>query len=302
MRVLVTCPRVNISKDAFDEFFDKANIHVDYVFPTNQGFSTTEMIQIYDKHETIIVGDDEVNEEFLTSAPLLKNIIKWGKGVDNIDKSICQKQNISLHNSPSNLAKYVAEHGMSLILSLNKNILINTNSISNDYWYKDPSRTLFDKTVGFYGFGAIAKEFVKLLTPFNTKIIFHDIHLMETDFKQVNIEKLFEKSDIIIVASELTKTNYGQIDKILLDLMKKESILINISRGQIVNEEDLISCLSKKSIRGAGLDVFNKEPIEKTNKLLELDNVVLTCHNASNTNKASIEVNNEILSILETLI
>ncbi|MCH1613219.1 MAG: hypothetical protein L7S72_07980, partial [Flavobacteriales bacterium] len=106
----------------------------------------------------------------------------------------------------------------------------------------------------------------------------------------------------IIVASELTKTNYGQIDKILLDLMKKESILINISRGQIVNEEDLISCLSKKSIRGAGLDVFNKEPIEKTNKLLELDNVVLTCHNASNTNQASIEVNNEILSILETLI
>ena len=302
MKVLVTCPRVDISRDRFNIFFNKKKIDVDYIFPENQGFDSKEMIQIYDEYEMVIIGDDEIDKDFLLKAPLLKHIIKWGKGTDNIDKAVCKKENISVYNSPGNIAKYVAEHGLSLINTLNKNILINMSSVNQNKWFKDSSHSLFDKTVGFYGFGAIAREFVELLKPFGVKVIYHDIQSLENDFKQVSINELFENSNVLIVSSELTNENYGEIDKKLLTKMNNESILINISRGQIINEADLISCLENNSIRGAGLDVFTTEPLTSTSGLLNLDNVVLTCHNASNTDQASIEVNEEIIQIMESLI
>jgi D-3-phosphoglycerate dehydrogenase / 2-oxoglutarate reductase len=302
MKVLVTCPRVDISRVSFDTFFNKKNIDADYIFPENQGFDSKEMIQIYDEYEMVIVGDDEINEDFLSKVPLLKNIIKWGKGTDNIDKVACKKENISVYNSPGNIAKFVAEHGLSLINTLNKNIIINMSSVNQNKWFKNSSHSLFDKTVGFYGFGAIAREFVELLKPFGVKVIYYDIQLLENDFKQVSIDELFENSNVLIVSSELTDENYGEIDKKLLTKMNNDSILINISRGQIINEADLISCLEDNSIRGAGLDVFTTEPLTSTNGLLKLDNVVLTCHNASNTEQASIEVNEEIIQIMESLI
>ena len=302
MKTLITCPRTEISKNNFNNLFSEKNIEVDYTFPKNQGFSSKEMRQIYDNHEILIIGDDEVDQDFLNKAVSIKYIIKWGKGTDNIDKKFCNSKDISVYNSPGNLAKYVAEHGMSLINSLNKNILLNIDSVNGNKWFKEPSMTLFKKTIGFYGFGEIAGEFVKLLKPYNVNIIFHDINTLNNDFEQLSVEEVFINSDVLIVASALTKDNEGEINIKLIKNMKKDAIIINVSRGKIINEKDLISSLKNKAIRGAGLDVFYEEPISSNHELLRLENVVITCHNASNTDEASKEVNKEIIKIMDKIL
>ena len=118
MKILITCPRTEISRSIFDNLFSLKSIEVDYTFPKNQNFNSKEMEKIYKNHEILIVGDDEIDKDFLNKTNSLKHIIKWGKGTDNIDKEFCIKNNITVHNSPGKLAKYVAEHGMSLINSL----------------------------------------------------------------------------------------------------------------------------------------------------------------------------------------
>jgi len=302
LKILITCPRTEISKSIFDNLFSLKSAEVEYIFPKNQNFNSKEMEEIYNNHEILIVGDDKIDQDFLNSANSLKHIIKWGKGVDNIDKEFCINNNITVSNSPGKLAKYVAEHGISLINSLNKNIQLNINSINDGKWFKKPSMTLFDKTIGFYGFGEIANEFVKLLKPYNVNIIFYDIKTLNNNFKQLSLEEVFVNSDVLVVSSELTKDNEGEINTNLIKKMNKNSIIINISRGKIINEQDLISSLKNKLIRGAGLDVFDEEPISNNHEFLELENIVVTCHNASNTDEASKEVNEEIIKMIDKLL
>ena len=141
-----------------------------------------------------------------------------------------------------------------------------------------------------------------MLKPYDVNIIFHDVKTLNNNFKQLSLEKVFINSDVLIVSSELTKDNEGEINSNLLGKMDKNSIMINISRGKIINEQDLISSLKNKSIKGAGLDVFNEEPITYNHEFLELENVVVTCHNASNTDEASKEVNEEIIKMIDELL
>lgn len=301
MKVLITCPRIEDSKQLFDKFFTSEGYKVDYKFPDGQGFSSSEISIIYDEHELLIVGDDNVDIKFLENATQLKTIIKWGKGIDNIDKKFCYENNINLYNSPGNLSKYVAEHALALILTLLKKINSNFEGIKDNFWVKDVNSSLYDKTVGFFGFGDISRNLSVLIKPFNPRIIFYDIRNVKNNFSKVDIEELFKKSDILIIAAELNSDNVGFINFDLLSKMKKSSILINVSRGQLINQNDLIKVLEKNLIFGAGLDVLEVEPIDNKNKLLFLDNVVITCHNASNTKEATMSVNYEILDLLKSL-
>ncbi len=302
LKVLITCPRVVESETLFTKFFDENNHAIDYIYPTKQGFDSVELRSIYDEHELLIVGDDQVNSDFLENALNLKTIIKWGKGVDNIDKKFCTDHRIDLFNSPGNIAQFVAEHGLALILGLLKRLNQNTQMIKKNIWSKDENLSLFNKNIGFYGFGDVANNLSKLVEPFNTKIKFYDIKKINNDYFQVEYDELFQTSDIVIIASELTAENKGIVDFNTLKMMSPSAILINISRGKIINEKDLIRALNESLISGAGLDVLEEEPIDSNNKLLLFDNVIITCHNASNTKQATISVNNEILEILKSII
>ena len=301
MKVLITCPRVGDSKELFDKFFTDKGHKVDYKFPDGQGFSSGEISHLYDEHELLIVGDDNIDTAFLENATQLKTIIKWGKGIDNIDKKYCDDNNINLYNSPGNISKYVAEHALALILSVLKKINLNFEGIKNNTWIKEENFSMYYKTVGFFGFGDISRNLSLLIKPFSPNIIFHDIKNVKNDFIKVDIEELFKQSDILIVAADLNSENEGMINFDLLSKMKTSSILINVSRGQLINQTDLIKALDKNLIFGAGLDVLDVEPIYGEDPLLVLDNVVITCHNASNTKEATISVNHEILELLKSI-
>lgn len=296
--ILITCPRVEISKSKFNKIFASKNIKFKYIFPEGQSFTSNQLKNLYSNYEIMIVGDDQVDAEFLKTAKSLNYIIKWGKGIDNIDQIFCNKKNITIKNSPGDIAKYVAEHGLAMIHSLNKKLEVNKISILKGEWYKEVSYSLYNQTVGFYGFGNVAGEMVKLLTPYNTKVLYYDIFQKKSNHNRVELNELFSASDIIVVSAELTDDNIGEINLELFKMMKIDSLLINVSRGKIINETDLIFSLKNQLFRGAGLDVFENEPLDKDNELLKLNNALLTCHNASNTNEASFSVNENIIKIL----
>lgn len=302
MNILITCPRTKISFKEFKDFFGSKNLQYEFNFPKGQGFTSEELIKIYKDQNILIVGDDQVDSTFINKAKSLKHIIKWGKGVDSIDHEACKKNNIMVNNSPGNLAKYVSEHALSLTLSLIKRIKQNTNQINDGKWYKENSDTLYNKTIGFFGFGAIGEEISKLLASFNVKIIFYDIRELNNKYKQVSLDSLFTSSDVLFITAELNEKTKYAVNLKYLEIMKNSSYLINVSRGQIINEKDLIFALEKNYLQGVGLDVLDVEPIDSKNKLINFENVLITCHNASNTLEASQDVNLMIISKLREII
>ena len=228
MSILITCPRTKVSHEEFVNFFKNSGLNYQFSFPVDQGFTSRELSSIYKNQEIIIVGDDQVDSTFLNKAKPVKHILKWGKGIDSIDIQYCEDNNINVVNSPGNLAKYVAEHALTLTLSIQKKIKQNTNSINSNLWFKEYSETLFNKTIGFLGFGAIAQETSKLLSPFDVKIIFYDVRKINNGFSQVSIEDLFKQSEVLYITTELNENTKNIVNKNSLNLMKKESILINV--------------------------------------------------------------------------
>ena len=152
---------------------------------------------------------------------------------------------------------------------------------------------LWKKKVGFVGFGRIGKIVAKRISGFEPAISFYDPFIensIEPNWKKVSIEEIFKDCDIISVHTPLMDETRNLIDTKLLSMMKKDAILINAARGGIVNESDLLVTLKEKMIRGAGLDVFEQEPLDENSEFRNLDNVVLTPHLGASTGEAQVRV------------
>jgi phosphoglycerate dehydrogenase-like enzyme len=185
----------------------------------------------------------------------------------------------------------VAEHTVALILALYRRLLQCDRSTRQGTWrdaIMDGMNTylLADKSVGIVGLGRIGKKVARRLKPFETRLIYNDLlafpdYERELAMPRVSLDELLRRSDIVTLHVPLTSKTRGFIGRRgLFELMKPTAILINTCRGPVVDEPVLIEALKKGRIRGAGLDVFEREPINPDNPLLKLENVVLTPHGA----------------------
>ena len=186
---------------------------------------------------------------------------------------------------------------MSQILYFSKKIKqcqdFKENRIWNQWELAKTTVQLSESTLGIIGYGEIGKELSKVAKSFNMKVIaLRRLQKKEESKKYVDLllpmnklDKLIKNSDFIAVACPLTKLTENLIDKNIFQLTKKSAIIINTSRGKIINEKDLISALKNKKIAGAALDVFSNEPIDKKNALFDFDNVLLSPHISGNFEK-----------------
>ena len=302
MNIIVTCPRyfseIEILKSKISN-----NYKINYLPPKDQGFSADEMkTNLFDANIAII-GDDQINDDVLSNCTELGLLIKWGVGIDNIEienKEIYPK--LTILNSPADIYIDVAEHIIFLIGSLYKKIsIIDYNLRATSSWSKPIGNRLAKKNIGIIGYGMVGKQVAKLLNSFDTNIHFYDPNVdtenVEYAAKQ-NLEYIQKKCEVIIISSPLNKQTYQLINKSFFNSLKKVPIIINISRGKIINEIDLIDALENKLISGCALDVFEIEPLEKNNKLKNFENVILSSHNASNTIEANNAVNSQVTEIL----
>ena len=229
------------------------------------------------------------------------NKLKWIHiGASGIDDSLFDdiiNSKVMLTNSKGINARPVAEFIMSQILYFSKKIKqcqdFKENRIWNQWELAKTTVQLSESTLGIIGYGEIGKELSKVAKSFNMKVIaLRRLQKKEESKKYVDLllpmnklDKLIKNSDFIAVACPLTKLTENLIDKNIFQLTKKSAIIINTSRGKIINEKDLISALKNKKIAGAALDVFSNEPIDKKNALFDFDNVLLSPHISGNFEK-----------------
>lgn len=251
--------------------------------------------------EALIVRTEKVSKERMLKCPKLKIIAKHGMGTDNIDIKSANELGIIVTNTPNANMESVAELVVSLILSCARKVPLAMGMIKNGIDRLAPKELtgleLEGKAAGLIGLGKIGQKVGKILNNgFNMNIIGFDPYINHEKAKELGIEKyddlseMLQKCDVISVSVPLTSSTGNLICKSEFDVMKDSAILINTSRGKIVNEADLYEALSNNKIRAAALDVFETEPPTGKNPLFSLNNFIGTPHIGAATEEALIRM------------
>jgi len=226
----------------------------------------------------------------LQALPRLKHISTTSVGLDNIDIFEAHKLGITISHQTGNTATIVAEHEFALLLSVARQIPAQDKSIRNGIWDPGEGQHIFlkGKTIGIIGMGNTGTEMAKFAKTFGMNIISWTFNPeknrnLPVDVKFVEFDELLAKSDVISLHTALSNKTKYLIGKREFNLMKPEAILINGSRGGVIDTNALVDALNHKKIYGAGLDVFETEPLQAGHPLLDFHNVVLTPHAADAT-------------------
>ena len=256
------------------------------------------------KFDVLIVRNKtRVNQEILENATSLKFIGRLGVGLDNIDTEYCKNNNIHVQPATGMNADSVAEFVLNSSLSLLKNTPLMHQETVLGNWPRTSisSRELKDKTIGLFGFGIIAKKVSLLANVFNVKIIAHDPFIGQNigdkfNTNLVSKNELYEFADIISIHLPLTDSTKNLLNYNVFKQMLKRPIIINSSRGSIINEKDLLKAYDEKLISGFALDVYEKEPAQKEflNSIKKDTNCILTPHIAGVTEESNSRVSEYI--------
>jgi phosphoglycerate dehydrogenase-like enzyme len=221
--------------------------------------------------------------EVLETCPALRLISIWGTGTDNVDLAAARARGVRVTNTPGVSAVAVAEHTLALILAVAKQTVQVDRQVRQGLWPRAMVTQLRGKTLGLIGTGAIGREVARLGAGLGMQVVAWTFHPRGEFAEWVPFEDVFRRSDVVSIHVRLSKETSGLIRRDHLDLMKPGAILINTARGGIVSEADLVEALASRRLAGAGLDVFETEPLPPDSPLFALRNVVLTPHAAGIT-------------------
>ena len=267
------------------------NFNVDII----TDLSKENLLKELPKYDGVTLRRGKLDSEVLKNCKNLKVIARHGVGYDNVDTNYLKANNITLlvtHNSTSTSP---AEHIMFMILNIYKGREMFDKMVRDGSFHKaihlqiDDNFELFDKKILIVGFGRIGKKLIKKCLGFDMKVLVYDPYVDEKNIKLlggekiVNLESALKEIDILSMSVPLTEKTRNMISHKEISLMKKNAIIINISRGGIINENDLNDALNKNVISFAGLDVFETEPPEINNPLLKNKRVLLSPHAATFT-------------------
>ncbi len=216
-------------------------------------------------------------------------IVRTGSGVDNVDVEAATRLGIIVANTPEAVTEPVSDHAIGLLFSVLRQIPPQDRLVKKGQWNAKialPGRLIRSATLGLVGFGHIAQMLTRKLMGFEMRILVYDPYVRakvieELGVQSVELEEVLRQSDFVSLHCPLTKETHHLIGEEELRIMKRQAILINTSRGSVVDGPALYRALREGWIAGAGLDVLDKEPPDPSNPMLKLDNVVITPHMAS---------------------
>jgi glyoxylate reductase len=232
---------------------------------------------------------DPIDAELMESVPGLKIIAQYAVGYDNIDIKRATERRIVVTNTPGILTETTADLTWALILSTSRRVPESDKYVRNGNWKVawGPKmllgRDIYGSTLGIIGLGRIGSAVARRAAGFSMKVLYHSRSKneeieTELDARKTSLETLLRESDIVSVHVPLTDDTRSMIGLEELKMMKQTAILVNTSRGPVIDEDALFQALDSRIIAGAGLDVFREEPIPLESSLLQLDNVVLLPH------------------------
>ncbi|UCD79194.1 MAG: hydroxyacid dehydrogenase [Desulfobacterales bacterium] len=249
---------------------------------------------IKDAHGLILRTGIAITRDLIAEAPELLVIARTGGGLDNVDVAAATEKGILVTSNLGVNTISVAEHVLAMMLALSKRLAVMDQAVRSGNFairYQNLPRDISGKTIGLLGFGRIGSEIGRICRhTFGMRILAHDPFLTEEkkaefsgQVKFTGLKELLLESDFISIHVPLTDQTRDLLDEAEISQMKSEAILINASRGGIVNEAALVKALQNNRIAGAGLDVFSEEPVPADHPLLKLENVILTPHSAALT-------------------
>jgi len=265
--------------------------------PFKKKLENENLIMLARNSNYIIAGTENYNKETLNKLPKLQYLFRLGSGTDNIDFKYLKIKKIKFKKSSITPEASVAELIIGYILSLLRKIHSSDQNLRMNKWKKEMGSLLYGKKVGIVGFGKIGKYLYKLLKAFGANVLINDIKFNKK--KNIDLKFLLKESDIVTMNTSL-KSSKKILDKKNLNLLKKDCILINTSRPEILDYKHLYNLLKKKKIQGAGLDVFDKEPYY--GELKKLNNVILTPHIGSYSREIRSRMEIEALDAIQKLI
>lgn len=241
----------------------------------------------------IILFGVSLSDEVIHAAVKTRLVQLLAAGYDRINTDLLSQLNIPCANNGGANSRAVAEHTVMLMLVLYKRLLALDRSTRDGNW-RDllDGRTTFEmagKSVGILGMGNIGQRVATLLRGFEVEVQYYDKCLLtsnrekELNVRNVSVDELFQSSDVVSCHTALTSDTWHIVSRDRIAMMNRRSVLINTSRGSVVDERALINALSKNLIAGAALDVFEEEPVGENNPLLRMNNVVVTPHSAGTT-------------------
>ncbi|MFT6708536.1 MAG: glycerate dehydrogenase, partial [Flavobacteriales bacterium] len=219
--------------------------------------------------------------------PWLKCICVTATGYNNIDIAAAKAKGITVSNVSGYSTPSVGQHVFALLLELTNNVGLHHHTVKQNQWsqnrdfcyWKKPVIELPGKTMGIYGMGKIGQEIAKIASAFDMNIIYNNRSVKPfPNMEQVDIDTLLEKSDVLCLAASLSQANFQIIDRFTLRQMKPTAFLINTSRGDLIDEADLVTALEHNQIAGAALDVLAQEPPRENHPLTQLSNCIVTPH------------------------
>jgi len=261
-----------------------------------------EIIKDYDG--LIVRNKTKVNKDILSSANNLKFIGRLGVGLDNIDTEFCKTKNIHVQPATGMNADSVAEYVISSSMSLIKKIPMLHHGTVKGNWPRTTikSAEINKKCIGIVGFGTIGRKVADYSLKNGLNVLAYDPYIEKLDdneknYKLSSIEEIFEDADIISLHLPLTEETKNLINKSSFTKMQKQPIIINTSRGSVINENDLIDAYNQNLISGFALDVFENEPITKDlyERITSEMNCILTPHISGVTTESNIRVSNFIV-------
>jgi D-3-phosphoglycerate dehydrogenase len=241
------------------------------------------------EYEVIIVQFTPISQKILKQATKLKLIGVLRGGIENVDITFATSKGIAVANTPGRNARAVAEFTVGLMLSEIRNIARSHAALKDAVWLKQFPNSgeipeLFGKTVGMVGLGHIGQLVSGYLNAFGCRIIAYDPYVKNAEgIELMTLPEVMKQSDIVSIHARYTVDTHHLISKKEIALMKPGAILINTARSGLVDQEGLVQALKEKQIRGAGLDVFDVEPIPEKDEILKLHNITITPHLAGST-------------------
>ena len=255
---------------------------------TNRPSDPEELVRRIQDADVVINirSTSRFTDAVLRRCPKLRLISIWGAGVDHVDLAAAKTLGIRVASTPGVSATAVAEHTIALMMSLARGLPQVDREVREGRWPRGMGRQLFGKTLGLVGTGAIGREVARIAKGIGMKVIGWTFHPAGDIAEWVSLEDTFRLSDVVSVHVRQSNETVGMIRREHFQLMQPHAVFINTARGPIVCERDLLDALQTNRIAGAGLDVFEKEPLPADSPFFKMSNVVLTPHAAGLTPEA----------------
>jgi D-3-phosphoglycerate dehydrogenase len=289
-KVLLSAPYMLRDFEFVKDFFPKHGIEVTCADVKEQ-LSEEVLLEIIEDFDGAICGDDGYTRRVMEKAKKLKVISKWGTGIDAIDSVAAEELGIKVCRTPNAFSHPVADTTLAYMLAFARNVITSDVQMKAGIWDKIRGFTLSEKTLGIIGLGNIGTQVAKRAHAFNMKILANDIKeitpiiLEQYDVTMTSKDYIFENADFITIHCDLNESSYHVLDTAAFAKMKRKPYIINTARGGHIAHEALLSALENGIISGAGLDVFEKEPLPLDDKLLRRDDVILAPHNSNNSKR-----------------